>query len=118
MNGTGKGKKIIITGASRGIGKATALKLAQKGYDLVLVSSRSEFELNELKGQITSQYDVSVDVVTCDVGDASAVKANEDAFKDAYALINNAAISKVKLLTDMDIEEWDRVINVNLNSVF
>ena len=111
-------KKVIITGASRGIGKATALLLAQKGYDLVLVSSRSEFELNELRKEIQDKYDVAAEVVTCDVSDPDAVRANEDSFKGTYALINNAAISKVKLLTDMDVDEWNRVIDVNLNSVF
>ncbi|MCR4991313.1 MAG: SDR family NAD(P)-dependent oxidoreductase [Lachnospiraceae bacterium] len=111
-------KKIVITGASRGIGRDTALLLAQKGFDLVLVSSRSEYELNELKNEIEEKYGVSATVVTCDVSDADAVKAHGSEFKGAYALINNAAISSVKLLNDLSYEEWNRVIDVNLNSVF
>ena len=111
-------KKSVITGASRGIGRDTALLLAQKGFDPVLVSSRSEYELNELKNEIEEKYGVSVTVVTCDVSDADAVKEHGSEFKGAYALINNAAISSVKLLNDLSYEEWNRVIDVNLNYVF
>ncbi|MCR4788002.1 MAG: SDR family oxidoreductase, partial [Lachnospiraceae bacterium] len=111
-------KKVIITGASRGIGKETALLLAKKGYDLVLVSSRSEYELNELKNLITGEYDSDVTVVLCDVGNHEAVESNKTSFAGAYALINNAAISSVKLITDTDVKEWNRIIDVNLNSMF
>ena len=111
-------KKVIVTGASRGIGRQTAIRLAEKGYDLVLVSSRSEYELNELKKQLEGKHDINVKVCLCDVGDAKAVFACKECFCDAYALINNAAISKIKLITDMDPDEWNRVIDVNLNSVF
>ncbi|MCR5501913.1 MAG: SDR family NAD(P)-dependent oxidoreductase [Lachnospiraceae bacterium] len=113
--------KVIITGASRGIGRETALALARKGYGLYLVSSRSGEELSELKEKIAGEYGVFCETLLLDVADPSAV---EEAFsgilgKDTvYALINNAGVASYELMTDMSVEAWKRMIDVNLNACF
>ena len=119
-------KKILITGASRGIGKATALRLADNGYDLFLTCSKTMDDLEAVKKEIEENaakagYTVNVETYCCDVKDKEAVKAM---CKDiivkggVYGIINNAAVSRIELMTDMSYEEWDEVIDTNLNSVF
>lgn len=111
-------KRIIITGASRGIGKATALLLAKKGYDLFLVSSKSFEDLQMVKKEIEDSYEVDVNISLCDVSNAHEVEEVFSKIDDVYALINNAGISSVKLITDTSPEEWNKIIDTNLNSAF
>lgn len=112
-------KKIVITGASRGIGKELAYLLAEKGYDLFLIASKSYEGLKKVKKDIEEKYNgISVDITRCDVGNAEEVSEVLSEITDIYALINNAAISSIKLITDMEVSEWNRIVDVNLNSVF
>ena len=111
-------KKIIITGASRGIGRETALLCASYGYDLFLISSKSREELLKLQLEILNKYDVNVETAISDVGKSSDIMPLLKNQHNVYALINNAAISSVKLMTDMSLDEWQRLMDVNLNSLF
>lgn len=113
-------KTILITGASRGIGKSTAYLMAENGYDLLLVS-RNEEALISIKEDIVNNYKVDVRICALDISDKNELGRLEDIIKEingVYALINNAAVSYVGLLTDMTYEEWDYTIDVNLNAAF
>ncbi len=116
-----EGKTAIVTGASRGIGKAIAIKFAQEGCNIAFTDlfnddnmKATEAELNALgvkaKGYASdaSKFDDTDRVVTEIVDD----------FGQVDVLVNNAGITKDTLLMRMTEEQWDAVINVNLKSVF
>lgn len=110
----------IITGASRGIGKAIALRLASDGRHVVLVA-RSAGPLGEVRAQIEeSGGDASVRAV--DVGDrtawAEAISAIAKEHGRLDILVNNAGITRDNLVLRMTDEEWDEVIAVDLTSAF
>ena len=112
----------LITGASRGIGAALAETFARAGYQLTLCSQHSEGKLMELVQRLQEQYHTTVLVRIGDVGDYAFVKTMVDATLEAFGaidvLINNAGISYIGLLTDMSIEDWNRIVATNLTSVF
>lgn len=111
-------KKALVTGASRGIGAAIAKMLAAEGYDLYLIGRQSEEKLEEVKAWAKEQCQVGCETFLCDVSDPAAVEALFAKVGTVDVLINNAAISYVGLLTDMTVEQWNRVIGTNLNSLF
>lgn len=112
---------ILITGASRGIGRAIACRLAQKHYSLVLVSSKSPMELQNLKEQLTS-YGTGCLVFTCDVADYNQLAALKQTLSEQdifiEGIINNAGISYFGLIQDMSPADWHRLMDTNLSSVF
>lgn len=112
------GKKALITGASRGIGKALAELLAKEGYDLVLACRSSGEKINLLKEELRTRYGTDCQAVLCDVSDPKQVEHLFVQAGNVDVLINNAAVSYVGLLTDMSVEEWHQVIDTNLNSLF
>lgn len=113
---------VLITGASRGIGQAIAIAFAQAGYQLVITCSKSETELLSLKKLLIEQYNTTILTSIGDIGNYTYVyqlfQTIEEHFGGLDILINNAGISYVGLLTDMSIEDWDRIVNTNLTSVF
>ena len=111
-------KRALITGASRGIGAETARALAEDGYDLVLVCRRSINRLEELKKELEGTYDICCQTVLCDVSDAEQVETMIKQAGEIHVLVNNAAISYVGLLTDMSIQQWNEVMDTNLNALF
>lgn len=112
----------LITGASRGIGAALAETFARAGYQLTLCCQHSEEKLMTLSKRLQEQYHTMVLVRIGDVGDYAFVKTMVDATLEAFGaidvLINNAGISYIGLLTDMSIEDWNRIVATNLTSVF
>jgi len=114
-------KVALITGASRGIGLAIAVKLASQGYNLALNYVGSEEEIRPALETLSS-YDVEVSTHQTDVSDFSQVQdmiANViDHHKQIDVLVNNAGITKDNLLMRMTEEEFDAVINVNLKGAF
>ncbi|HCM91833.1 MAG TPA: 3-oxoacyl-ACP reductase [Lachnospiraceae bacterium] len=113
-----KNKLAIVTGASRGIGRAIAEELARQGYDLTVTCINNTDKLNKLAAEITARYKVACNTFAGDLSDPLQVSRLFEGIKDLDVLINNAGISHVGLLQDMTVEEWNRVIGVNLNSVF
>ena len=117
-----KKKTVLVTGASRGIGRAIALRFASVGYHVFINSSRSEAELQQLKLEIEQMPGASCSLFVGDIGDSQFVTyLFEQIHKKCDALdvlINNAGISYIGLLTDMTDAEWDRIIQTNLSSVF
>lgn len=115
-------RTILITGASRGIGRAIAIRFAQEGYSLVINCRNSSKELATLKQELEHNYHVSVLASVGNIGDYSYVKElfNEITrqFGGVDILINNAGISHIGLLHNMSPEEWQNLIDVNLSSAF
>lgn len=111
-------KKALITGASRGIGAAIAEMLAQEGYDLVLLCRQSKEKIEQLKEKLTGSYGIECHTYLCDVSDAAQVEKVFAKVGEVDVLVNNAAISYVGLLTDMSVDDWQRVIGTNLNALF
>jgi 3-oxoacyl-[acyl-carrier protein] reductase len=114
------GQVALVTGASRGIGKAIALALGKAGAKAACVA-RNEEKLKEVAGEITSSGGVA-SVHICDVADAAAVQKTVDDVVAAHGrldiLVNNAGITKDTLLPMMGDDDWDSVIAANLRSVF
>lgn len=108
----------LITGASRGIGKATAIAFAKEGYDLVLTCIRSEEQLLALKQELEQTYPISCSVFIGDMGDFTFVQSVFASLRHLDVLINNAGISYIGLLQDMEPDTWHQIIRTNLDAVF
>lgn len=115
------GKTAIITGASRGIGKACAIELADYFEHIVINSCTHQKDLEETKKEIENKGADCLAVIG-DIGDydfvSSMIKKTAGTFPNIELLVNNAGISHVGLLSDMTIHEWNRIVNTNLTSVF
>jgi 3-oxoacyl-[acyl-carrier protein] reductase len=114
-------KTVLVTGASRGIGKAIAVKFAKKNYNVVINCVRSKERLMQTKKEIES-YQVPCLAFLGDMGDMARCEALFKQIKKQFGaldvLVNNAGISYIGLLQDMKSEDWDRIIRTNLTSVF
>lgn len=114
-------KTILITGASRGIGRAIALAFAEQGNHIVINSCHNEKALLETKKEIES-LGSSCLAMLGDIGNPDFVKKLfqeiHSVFGNLQILINNAGISYVKLITDTTIDEWNRILSTNLSSAF
>ncbi len=114
-------KNVLVTGASRGIGKAIALTYAKKGWNVAITCINRKDALEETKREIES-YGVSCLARICDAGDyESCSKLFEEIvknFNSLDALINNAGISHIGLFQDITPDEWNHILNTNLTSVF
>ena len=114
-------KTVLVTGASRGIGKACAIKFASKGYH-VFINCRSSIDaLAKVKEEIESSGG-SCTIVTGNVGNPDDVRSIFKTINEAAGgidvLINNAGISYIGLITDMTDDDWNNLISTNLSSVF
>ena len=114
-------KTVLITGASRGIGKAIAKLFAENNYNVVINYNKSEYEAKELQNYLINKG-YSVRIFKADVSNISEVNSlinyTIGQFEKIDVLINNAGISKTNLFTDISYEEWNEIMNVNLNGVF
>lgn len=114
-------KTAIVTGASRGIGKAIALEFARHQWNVVILSSKSAEELATTKQEIESLGSKCL-MFLGDVSDKNfapfIIQQTINQFSTIDCLVNNAGISQIGLLTDFSPEDWDRMIATNLSSVF
>lgn len=115
-------RNVLVTGASRGIGKAIALLFAEKGFRVFINCTRSVSDLEKVKEEIDAMHRGECHLAVGDVG-------NPDDVADMFAhirrhcngidiLINNAGISYIGLLTDMTNAEWNTLLQTNLSSAF
>lgn len=113
-------RRALITGASSGIGKETAIAFAKAGIDLVLVS-RSQDRL-ELIAEQVRQLGVSAEVCAIDLAQVQDVKTKIEAIATAGEpidiLVNNAGIGYTGDLRSIPLEDWQRVLDLNVTSVF
>jgi 3-oxoacyl-[acyl-carrier protein] reductase len=116
-----QGKVALVTGASRGIGRAIALELARQGAKIAVNYAGSEAKANEVVEEIKNMGGEAF-AIQADVSDAQAVdrmiKTVLERFGRVDILVNNAGITRDNLLMRMKEEEWDDVININLKGVF
>ena len=112
-------KVIIVTGASSGIGKATAIKLAKNGASVVL-TSRSEDKLEEIKEAIEKNNGKAL-VVTCDVTSkddfSKLVEKTIQEFGTVNAIINNAGLMPLSYIEKFKTDEWEKMVDVNIKGV-
>lgn len=111
-------KHAFITGASRGIGAAIAEELAKNGYHLYLSCHTSEQKLRILADRLSAQYHIECTCFVGDIGDYDFVSECFSSIGALDVLVNNAGISYVGLLSDMDVKDWNHVIRTNLSSAF
>jgi 3-oxoacyl-[acyl-carrier protein] reductase len=111
-------KKALVTGASRGIGRAIAQRLAKMGCDLYLTCNNNIEMLNQQAKELACEYGISVKTYSFPIGDEKLVNKMFEEIPYLDILVNNAGISYVGLLSDMDYDDWNNVINTNLDSCF
>jgi 3-oxoacyl-[acyl-carrier protein] reductase len=115
------GKIALITGASRGIGKAIAVKFGSLGADIAVVYAGNEEKAQEVVSIIRG-YGVRAEAFKCDVSDFTAVKETVEEIKNILGpvdiLVNNAGITKDSLVMNMKEEAFDAVVDTNLKGAF
>ncbi|WP_239618042.1 3-ketoacyl-ACP reductase [Cohnella mopanensis] len=111
----------LITGAGKGIGKATAIALAQEGVNLGLLA-RNRADLESLQQQLTGTYSIKVSIATADIsnrGEAEqAVETLIGELGSLDILLNNAGTAQFGKLVDMAPEQWEQIIQTNLMGTY
>ena len=113
-----KKKTALITGASRGIGKAIAYEFAKNGYNLYLTCKTNIELLKEIKLEYEKDFAIECNIFQCDMGSCSEVEKLFQSISTLDIIVNNAGISYVGLLTYMSVDEWQNVMSTNLDSLF
>jgi len=117
-----KGKTVLVTGGSRGIGEAVCRKFAENGADVAFVYAGSTEKSEALASELSDKYGVRSKCYKCDVADfdavADTVKQVTADFGIVDVLVNNAGITNDKLVLGMKEDDFDRVIDVNLKGTF
>lgn len=113
-------KSVVVTGASRGIGKAIALRFAKEGWNVAINCQKSRKQLKETEQEIRELHTECCSFVG-DVSSYEICKEMMEQFQNHFGkidvLVNNAGISHIGLFQDMKPEEWNHILQVNLNSV-
>jgi 3-oxoacyl-[acyl-carrier protein] reductase len=116
-----EGQVAVVTGGSRGIGEAVAVRLASEGADVALCASRSAEAAERVAGQVRELGRRAL-VAQVDVADAASVDAFITSVVSGFGrldvLVNNAGVTRDGLLLRMEDDAWDRVIDVNLKGSF
>ena len=114
-------KVVIVTGASRGIGRNIATTLAKKGYIVIANYNKSENKAIELQQNLEKE-NIKIDIFKADVSNRDEVKKLVqfviNKYKKVDCVINNAGIDQVKMFLDITDVDWNNMISNNLNSVF
>ena len=118
MNTDNRQKCALITGASRGIGKAAAEIFAKNGYNLFLTCHNSTDDLESLAESLQSAYGIRCRPIEADMGAEADVVRLFSHIQNLDVLVNNAGMACFELLSDMTAEQWHRIIAVNLDSCF
>ncbi len=114
-------KTVLVTGGSRGIGKCIAENLAKDGFNVVLNYNKSEKQAKQIQKELSEQG-INIEIYKADVSKREDVKKlvkfTLNKFKNIDILINNAGIAKLQMFNDITDEDWNEMLNTNLNSVF
>ena len=112
-----KGKKVLLTGASGGLGKAIAIELAKSGADICL-TGRNQTELEELQKTIGGKTEIVLSDLSNSIGITDLANTAQEKMGQIDILINNAGITRDNLFMRMSDDDWNDVMNINLNSIF
>ena len=111
----------LITGGSRGIGKACAKELAKAGFDVAVIYAGNEAAANETVSELKAM-NVEAEAYKCDVSDAESVNECVSKVMEKFGridvLVNNAGITRDNLMLRMNHDDWNAVINTNLTGAF
>lgn len=117
-----EGKVAVVTGGSRGMGAIIAEKLAQEGADVAVIYTDNEEKANTVCDKCITANNVRAGAYKCDVADFKSVKETVAALKKDFGtvdiLINNAGVTRDKLLAMMKESEFDEVVDTNLKGAF
>lgn len=115
-------KVVLVTGSSRGIGKATIIEFASKGYNVVINYNNSENEALELKKYVEENYNVKALTIKADVSNEVEVKDMVSTiikeFDSIDILVNNAGIVFDRSFDDITVEEFEKTLKVNVIGAF
>lgn len=116
-----KSKTVLITGASRGIGRACAIRFAKEGHRVIINYNKSDKAAKEVENLIKSEGGYAC-IYKCDVSKSDEVKAMfamiEKTFGGIDVLINNAGIAKSKLFGDTSEADWDEIFDTNVKGIY
>lgn len=114
-------KNAIVTGASRGIGRSIAIKLAKEGYHVLINCAHSSDELSIVQREIQSFGGIceffAGDISSCETA-ANLIEHAHHTLGCIDVLVNNAGIAHIGLVQDMTFHQWNQIMNTNLNSAF
>ncbi len=114
-------KVVIVTGASKGIGREIAKQLAKKGHNIIANYNKSKEQIEQLKKELEKEQ-INIDIFRADISKREEAKSLVEYTIKKYGkidiLINNAGISQFKEFTQITDEDWNNMINTNLNSIF
>ena len=117
-----KNKNALITGASKGIGRAIAIELAKQGVNVAINYNKSKKEAEKISSELINEYNVKSIILKGDVSNKEdcnlLVQESIATFGNLDILVNNAGIIDDNLLIRMSDEAWDRVLRTNLDSIF
>ena len=117
-----KGQTAVVTGGSRGIGEAVALRLASLGANIAVIYANNDDAANKVCEKCKNDYNVDAKAYRLDVSDFNAVKETvseiKKDFNTVHILINNAGITRDNLLAMMNEDDFDAVLNTNLKGAF
>mgnify|MGYP001251624468 FL=1 len=117
-----KNKNALITGASKGIGRAIAIELAKQGVNVAINYNKSKKEAEEISRELINEYNIKSIILKGDVSNKEdcnlLVQESIATFGNLDILVNNAGIIDDNLLIRMSDEAWDRVLRTNLDSIF
>ena len=115
-------KTVLITGGSRGIGKAVAMKFAENGYKIIINYVSDKTDTEQLKKELLQAGAADILLIKADVSNSedvkNMVKETIEKFEKIDVLVNNAGITKDNLLMRMSEEEFDKVIQINLKGTY
>ncbi|MQG06500.1 MAG: 3-oxoacyl-[acyl-carrier-protein] reductase [SAR202 cluster bacterium] len=117
-----KNKNALITGASKGIGRAISIELAKQGVNVAINYNKSKKEAEKISNELINEYNVKSIILKGDVSNKDdcslIVQESISTFGTLDILVNNAGIIDDNLLIRMSDEAWDRVLRTNLDSIF
>ena len=115
-------KVVLVTGSSRGIGKATIIEFASKGYNVVINYLNSEKQAKELKEYVENKYNIKALIINADISNESEVKKMIDNIIDNFGqidvLVNNAGIVYDRNFNEITLDEFEKTLKVNVIGTF